>query len=249
MQLAASSFSACQPQIINTGEHSGKGTLICFFKKKKTDYQINGNCSITAAVRNASHLIELGFFHFCDFCVCFWQLPSVCLGPALLISYSDWDGALFQQLFLTSSLSPFSRFLARSNDCHGNHQRCQSTNKRKSFNTHLSQKEQNCSLITMGTIKTVHIYWQGTSHRSICSWIPKNEGRMGRLWWWIWMSIWWCCYGGGESILTLKKQWKCAFFIVSLLFYALILCNVLMCHLSESNLAIFHRLKQRQKIT
>lgn len=74
---------------------------------------------------------------------------------------------------------PFSRFLAHSNDCHGNHQRCQTTNKRKSFNIHLSQKEQNCSLITKGTIKTVHIYWQGTSHRSICSWIPKNEGRMG----------------------------------------------------------------------
>ena len=168
-------------------------------------------------MRNASHLIELGLFHFCDFCVCFWQLPSVCLGPALLISYSDWDGALFQQLFLTSSLSlslsfslslspsvsSFSRFLAHSNDCHGNHQRCQATNKRKSFNIHLSQKEQNCRLITMGTIKTVHIYWQGTSHRSICSWIPKNEGRMGWrgggwwwCWWWCWtwMSIWWCCY-------------------------------------------------------
>lgn len=36
--------------------------------KKKVDYQINENCSITAAVRNASHLIELGF-HFCDFCL------------------------------------------------------------------------------------------------------------------------------------------------------------------------------------
>lgn len=81
---------------------------------------------------------------------------------------------------LSLSLSlPFSRFLAHSNDCHGNHQRCQTADKRKSFNIHLSQKEQNCSLITKGTIKTVHIYWQGTSHRSICSWIPKNEDRMG----------------------------------------------------------------------
>lgn len=145
MQPAASSFSSCQPQIINTGESFSKRHIfhtVLFFPFKKVDYQINGNCSITAAVRNASHLIELGF-HFCDFYVCFWQLPSVCLGPALLISYSDWDGALFQQLFLTSSFSlclsipptphpiHFSRFLAHSNDCHGNHQRCQNHKQKK----------------------------------------------------------------------------------------------------------------------
>lgn len=115
---------------------------------------------------------------------------------------------------LSLSLSlPFSRFLAHSNDCHGNHQRCQTADKRKSFNIHLSQKEQNCSLITKGTIKTVHIYWQGTSHRSICSWIPKNEDRMGWggcSWCWIWMSIW-CCCDEKKRFNPRKhgRHWKC----------------------------------------
>lgn len=260
-QLAASAFSACQPQIINTGESSAKVThfnTFPFFFYEKVDYQINGNCSITAAVRNDSYLIELGF-HFCDFYVCFWQLPSVCLGPALLISYSDWDGALFQQLFLTSLLSlslslslalppslplslflPFSRFLAHSNDCHGNHQKCQTTNKRKSLNMHLSQKEQNRSLIMVGTIKTVHIYWQGTSHRSICSWIPKNEGR-NEWWCWIWMSIWWYCnekkqqqqnVNVWEVLKTGSFVWQMEQFFLhfpyQLLYNVLILCSVLM---------------------
>lgn len=135
-------------------------------------------------MRNASHLIELGFSFLWFLCLFFWQLPSVCLGPALLISYSDWDGALFQQLFLTSPLSlhlslSSSVFLTHSNDCHGNHQRCQTTNKRKHLNTHLSQNEQDCSLIMTGTIKAVHIYWQGTSCGSICSWIPKKTDRIG----------------------------------------------------------------------
>lgn len=102
---------------------------------------------------------------------------------------------------------PFSHFLAHSNDCHGNHQRCQTTDKRKSFNIHLSQKEQNCILIAMGTIKTVHIYWQGTSHRSICSWIPKKNGMKRRqdgvgwwgrgtgvfIWWWYYLFKWLKC--------------------------------------------------------
>lgn len=157
------------------------------------DYQINGNCSITAAVRNASHLIELDFFHFCDFCVCFWQLPSVCLGPALLISHSDWDRGLFSSncfspplsLSISLSLSPSFSFSSLAQTIvmeiiKG----AKTTNKRKSFNVHLSQKEQNCSLIMTGTIKTVHIYWQGTSHSNICSWIPKNEGRIS-VWWWM----------------------------------------------------------------
>lgn len=106
---------------------------------------------------------------------------------------------------LSLSLSPFSRFLAHSNDCHGNHQRCQTTNKRKSFNIHLSQKEQNCSLITMGTIKTVHIYWQGTSHRSICSWIHKKKAEWGG-------GVGSECLDDGvamkkKNILTLESMW------------------------------------------
>ncbi len=183
------------------------------------DYQINGNCSITAAVRNASHLIELGF-SFLWF-LCLFLAAAICLPGTSSINklfrlrWGFIPATVSHLLSLSLPLSlPFSRFLAHSNDCHGNHQRCQTTNKRKSFNIHLSQKEQNCSLITMGTIKAVHIYWQGTSHRSICSWIPKNEGRMewrGWWWYWIWMSIWWCCYERKRFYPRKhRRQWKCA---------------------------------------
>lgn len=50
-------------------------------------------------------LIELGFIISVISLFVFWQLASVCLRPALLISYSHWEEALFQQLFLTSPLS------------------------------------------------------------------------------------------------------------------------------------------------
>lgn len=178
------------------------------------DYQINGNCSITAAVRNASHLIELGF-SFLWF-LCLFLAAAICLPGTSSINklfrlrWGFIPATVSHLLSLLLSLSlpfPFSHFLAHSNDCHGNHQRCQTTDKRKSFNIHLSQKEQNCILIAMGTIKTVHIYWQGTSHRSICSWIPKKNGMKRRqdgvgwwgrgtgvfIWWWYYMFKWLKC--------------------------------------------------------
>lgn len=92
MQPAASAFSACQLQIKIQESFQGMGWKHIFHLfLLKMDYQIKGNCSITAAERNASHLIELGFFISVISVFVFWQLPSVCPGPALLISYSDWE--------------------------------------------------------------------------------------------------------------------------------------------------------------
>lgn len=123
------------------------------------------------------------FYYFCDFSVCFLA-AGICLpGTGSINKLFTLRGGFIPATVshLPSLLLPLSLSfpLARANNCHGNHQRCQTTNKRKPLNAHLSQKEQNCSLITMGTIKTVHIYWRGTSHGSICSWIAGESRRRG----------------------------------------------------------------------
>lgn len=123
------------------------------------------------------------FYYFCDFSVCFLA-AGICLpGTGSINKLFTLRGGFIPATVshLPSLLLPLSLSfsLARANNCHGNHQRCQTTNKRKPLNAHLSQKEQNCSLITMGTIKTVHIYWRGTSHSSICSWIAGESRRRG----------------------------------------------------------------------
>lgn len=123
------------------------------------------------------------FYYFCDFSVCFLA-AGICLpGTGSINKLFTLRGGFIPATVshLPSLLLPLSLSfsLARANNCHGNHQRCQTTNKRKPLNAHLSQKEQNCSLIMMGTIKTVHIYWRGTSHGSICSWIAGESRRRG----------------------------------------------------------------------